>query len=277
MHDKKYNIVILGPTASGKTKLAIDIAKYFNIPIINVDSRQFWQDVKILTASPSQEELQSAEHLMFNYLPGNIKPSLGLWVDHLKKIQYPLKIIVGGNGFYINSLLKGIVEYPQSNIHKQYTWDDLYKLNPNTKVHKNDIYKIQRHAFILDQYHTTFEEYQHKYTEKCLIIAIIPDKNTIYQRIVNRAPQLIQQSIEEIKNIHHHDNYNNIIGYIDIKSYLNHEITYSELEKNIILKTYQYAKKQLKFLNIIPIDIKIHDHNLTNNIIDKIKEFIISI
>lgn len=273
----KLNIIIIGPTASGKTKMAIDIAKMFNIPIVNVDSRQFWKDVKILTASPNEDELAEAEHLMFNYLEGDIKPSLGIWLQDMKKIDHKLKIIVGGNGFYINCLLKGISQYNTDNIAlKEYTWNDLYNMDNNTKVHKNDYYKIQRHAFFLDNFKKSFECSDNKYTEKSFVIAIIPTKDILYERIKKRADTLVKNSIEEIKKIKHNDNYNNIIGYSEIKEYLNNQISYDKLLDIIILKTYQYAKKQIKFINIMPINYTVDNNILSEELVNMIKKFILS-
>lgn len=270
----KKNIVILGPTASGKTALSIEIANKFNLPIINVDTRQFWKNMRILTASPSDEELQSAKHILFNTENGNFFPSLGWWKDQIKEMQFNTKIIVGGNAFYINNLRKGIAEYENHDDNTEYTWNDLYNLDNNTQVHKNDIYRIQRQVRFLKYNKTNYADYHAKYHENTLIIAIIPNKEIIHERIMKRATMYLPMYIEEVKNGIPHINYDSIIGYKEIKKYLNNEILYEDLLNEIILKTYQYAKKQLKFLKSIHIDHKISTHNFTDELYSIINQYI---
>lgn len=270
----KKNIIILGPTASGKTHLSIEISRKFNLPIINMDTRQFWKDIRILTASPSEKELESANHVLFNEQNENFFPSLGWWSGEIQKMTFDNKILVGGNAFYANNLRRGIPNYKTYNDNTQYTWNDLYELDKNTTVHKNDFYRIQRQVLFLKHNKCKYSEFNNKYSESCFVIAIIPSKEILKQRIENRSEKLIENSIIEIKNTLHSENYNNIIGYKQIRQYINNEIQYDELVNTINLQTYQYAKKQCKFLKSIHIDYTANTHILTNELCTHITEYL---
>ena len=119
MNMKKL-IVIGGPTASGKTGLAIALAKKFHAEIISADSRQFYNKLDIGTAKPSTTELNSVVHHFINFLEPNEDYNIGRFeIDALKKIEELFKtneyvVLVGGSGLYIQAVCEGIDELPES-------------------------------------------------------------------------------------------------------------------------------------------------------------------
>src|SRR5690606_23562759 len=111
--NKNYLIVIVGPTAIGKTALAIDIAKYFKSDIISCDSRQFYKEMTIGTAVPSKEELTAVKHHFIQnksifepYSVGNFEREALQKLDELF-LKNPVQVMVGGSGLYVNAVIRG--------------------------------------------------------------------------------------------------------------------------------------------------------------------------
>ena len=115
----KYLIVIAGPTASGKTALAIELAKYFNAEIISADARQFFKEMNIGTAKPNEEELSAVKHHFINshsiqdaYSVGDYeKDVISLLADYYK--EKDIAILAGGSGLYIRAICEGVDKYPE--------------------------------------------------------------------------------------------------------------------------------------------------------------------
>ena len=251
---RSKTIVIIGPTASGKTQLAIDIANKTGKNIVNCDSRQFWDQLSILSCAPTEEELKQAPHFLFNCLPINEKPSLGWWINNIQSISD--KILVGGNVFYILSLLKGVPIFSVAlttlekikNISEPYNY--LKENNFNiSNISINDHYRINRALeFFLETGCTSFDQYEYKYTESLEIIFLKPNLSDLINNIHYRTQLILDQSIEEVKITDYHPNCDSIIGYSEIKQYLSNQINYQELHDLICLRTFQYSKKQIKFM-----------------------------
>ena len=116
-------IIIAGPTCVGKSAIAVALAKQINGVILNADSVQVYKNLKILSARPSEEELQGIPHYLYGYVDGSNKFSVADWLFDLKttliKVQLLKKvpIIVGGSGLYINAVLNGLSKIPVSYTH----------------------------------------------------------------------------------------------------------------------------------------------------------------
>ncbi len=113
-------IVIAGPTASGKSKLAIDIALYLNGVVINADSMQVYKDMPIITAAPSAEDKEKVPHVLYEIYDPSFRGNVALWLDAaVEQIRSAWKnekipVVVGGTGLYIESLIKGISPIPET-------------------------------------------------------------------------------------------------------------------------------------------------------------------
>ena len=117
--DRKVTIVLLaGPTASGKSKLAIKLSKALNGEIINADSMQVYEELKILTSRPSSLDLKKIKHHLYGFISVKQNFSTGTWLNiAIKKIKSILKkkkvpILVGGTGLYFKALIDGLVKIP---------------------------------------------------------------------------------------------------------------------------------------------------------------------
>lgn len=275
--EKPKVIVICGPTASGKTALSIQLAKKINGEIVSADSMQIYEDMDIGTAKPTVEEMEGIKH----YLIGNISPTVRYSVANFKKdainaIDEIIKkgktpIIVGGTGLYVDSLVYGI-DYDDTEVDLEYRnqleeiaknngLDVLYsqaiKIDPLAmeKISNNDKKRIFR---VLEIYHSTGktkteQEYESRKKENpynYIVFAIDMERKKLYERINKRVDIMIENGlVEEVKNLI--DKYEELptaiqgLGYKEVVSYLNNEITYEEMVEKIKLETRHYAKRQL--------------------------------
>ena len=118
--DKKKVIVIAGPTASGKSQLAIDLALSLDGVVLNADSMQVYQDIPILSAAPNIKDKQLVEHRLYELFPSNFNSSVVDWLDkvvpEIRKIWADNKtpILVGGTGLYIDNLINGTTPVPET-------------------------------------------------------------------------------------------------------------------------------------------------------------------
>ena len=270
-------IVICGPTASGKTALSIKLAKTINGEIVSADSMQIYEDMDIGTAKPTIEEMDGVKH----YLIGNVSPTVRYSVanfkkDALKAIEEILQkgktpIIVGGTGLYVDSLVQGI-EYDDLDIDLEYR-NELEKIAEEQgldflynkavqidseamkKISQNDKKRIFR---VLEIYHSTgktktMQEIESREKEnpyEYCVFAINMDRDKLYERINKRVDIMIENGlVDEVKDlIAKYDELPTAIqglGYKEVVSYLNNEITYDEMVEMIKQETRRYAKRQL--------------------------------
>ena len=277
-------IVIVGPTASGKTALSIELAKKINGEIISCDSMQIYKDLNIGSAKPTIEEMQGIKH----YLIDEVEPTQRFSVAEYKKraekaIEEIIKkgkipIVVGGTGLYANSLIYGI-EYNEIEYDEKYRnelmklaqteegleslFEKAQKIDPKAmeKISKNDKKRIVR---ILEIYNSTGKtkteqekesrKKEVKYDYK--VFALNMERSVLYERINKRVDIMLEQGlIEEIKNIL--KKYNEFptamqaIGYKEIVEYFNGDLTKQEAIEKIKQESRRYAKRQLTWFKKI--------------------------
>ena len=270
-------IVIAGPTASGKTKLAIELAKKINGEIVSCDSMQIYKEMDIGTAKPTKEEQEEAKHYMIDIISPYERFSVSDYKKMAeKKIQEIINngktpIVVGGTGLYINSLIYGI-EFAEIEFDEKYReelekiaqdegleklFEEAKKIDPKAMetINQNDKKRILR---VLEIYHgtgitkTEQEELSRKNGPKFdyKVFALNIDRNILYERINNRVDKMIEAGlIEEVKNIY--QKYNCFptamqgIGYKEVVEYLNHNCTKDEMIDKIKQESRRYAKRQL--------------------------------
>ena len=275
--DKKKKIILLsGPTASGKSKLALKLSKYFNGEIINADSMQIYKEISILTSKPSFKDMSETEHHLYGINSVKKKFSTGNWLNLvLKKIEDQwnkdqIPIVVGGTGLYFKALTDGLVKIPNipdkmrlkiRKLHKKIGQDsffkELIKIDPVAKnfILPTDAQRSMR-AFevkkftnksLFDFIKKTKSNFEDKVFKK---IFINTPKELLNIKIENRVEKMFTEgAIKEVEKfikmkVYNELSANKIIGIKEIKNYLQNKITLSQTKHLIILKTRQYAKRQ---------------------------------
>ena len=274
----KPNIYVIGgPTASGKSKLAVELAKRINGEIISADSMQIYKDMNIGTAKLTKEEMQGIKHYLLDFVSpegrysvANFKTDAKIKIEEiLKKGKTP--IIVGGTGLYIDSMIYGI-EFQDEKIDKEYReelnelaekeglerlYEEARKIDSEAmkKISINDKKRIIR---VLEIYHKTGKtktevekesrKNEIKYNYK--MFAITMNREKLYERIEKRVDQMIEQGlIEEVQSIlnkyHKFPTAMQGLGYKEVVEYLENKLTKEEMIEKIKKKTRHYAKRQL--------------------------------
>ncbi len=270
-------IVIVGPTASGKTSLGIEVAKRMNGEIVSCDSMQIYKEMNIGTAKPTTEERRIVEHHMIDFVSPNERYTVSEFKkDAENEIESILKrnktpILVGGTGLYVDSLIYGI-SYPEIKTDEKYReeletiadkegLENLYEKaceidsEAMKKISPNDKKRILR---VLEIYHDTGKtkteleiisrEKENQYEYK--VFAIDMPREILYQRIDQRVDKMIESGlIEEVENLL--KKYNSFptalqgIGYKEVKEYLDGILTKEEAIEKIKKESRHYAKRQL--------------------------------
>ena len=283
--------IIIGPTAVGKTKFAIHLAKKLNGEIISVDSRQIYRGFKIGTAQPTIAELNEIPHHLVNCKNPEEIISAGKYIYLIKdKITDLLKnkikpIIAGGTMLYVNSLCFGIINNADSNpIYRQKYFEQiqngeiellqnkLKSIDPEYAniVSDNDYKKLVRALEIFELTGSTPSKVFEKQSKKDIkerakyyLIEICMNREDLRNKIHNRTIQMMDSGwVKEVKNlliseITENSHPMQSVGYKQIISYLDGQITKEEVIKIISTKTWQYAKKQLTWLKKMDIDLQI--------------------
>ena len=275
--DKQSKIILIsGPTASGKSKFAVKIAKKIEGEIINVDSMQVYKTLKILTARPNKEEQKNIKHHLYGVVDLNEKFSTGQWlelaIEKIKNIKKKKKIpiLVGGTGLYFQSLINGLVKIPEIPLKfrnkvrlmskregQKKFYKKLLKLDPKVKdkFDPNDTqrsiraYEIKSYTDIsmYDWLARTESEFKNS---DFLKLYIETKREKLIERINLRTLNMINGgAINEVKKflklkIRKDQSVNKVIGIAELTQYLNHEVTLEEAKELISIKTRQYAKRQ---------------------------------
>jgi tRNA dimethylallyltransferase len=275
--DKQSKIILIsGPTASGKSKFAVKIAKKIQGEIINADSMQVYKKLKILTARPNKEEQKNIKHHLYGVVDLNKKFSTGQWLElaikKIKNIQKNKKIpvVVGGTGLYFQSLINGLVKIPEIPLKfrnkirlkskregQKKFYKKLLKLDPKIKdkFDQNDTqrsiraYEIKSYTDIsmYDWLAKTESEFK---DSDFLKLQIDTKREKLIQKINLRTSNMIKDgAINEVKKflklkIRKDQSVNKVIGIAELTQHLNHKITLAEAKELILIKTRQYAKRQ---------------------------------
>jgi len=275
--DKQSKIILIsGPTASGKTNLAVKIAKKIQGEIINADSMQVYKNLKILTARPTKIEQKDIKHHLYGVVDSNKKFSTGQWLELvIKKIKdikkkKKIPILVGGTGLYFQSLINGLVKIPEIPLKfrnkvrlmskregQKKFYKKLLKLDPKVKdrFDPNDTqrsiraYEIKSYTDISMYDWLVRTESQFKNSD-FLKLYIETKREKLIKRINLRTLNMINGGvINEVKKflklkIRKDQSINKVIGIAELTQYLNHEVTLEEAKELISIKTRQYAKRQ---------------------------------
>jgi len=274
---QEKNIILLaGPTASGKSSLAILLAKHYKGEIINADSMQIYKEISILTSKPDLEDLEKIRHHLYGFVSIKNKFSTGDWLRFsLKKIEEIWKkgsipIIVGGSGLYFKALIDGLVKIPNIpnslrleilEMHKKMGqkvfFKNLIKLDPLAEkfVLPTDTQRSMR-VFEVKKFtnRSLFElikETKSNFNENTFKkLFINTPKELLHKKIETRVEKMFKEDvIKEVKNflnmkIYRELSANKIIGIKEIKEYLQGKTKLDQTKELIAQKTRQYAKRQ---------------------------------
>ena len=271
-------IVIVGPTASGKTALSIELAKKINGEIISCDSMQIYKKMNIGSAKPTIEEMQGIKHYMIDIVEPDERFSVAEYKKRAEQaieeilLKEKVPIVVGGTGLYADSLIYGI-EYPDIEFDELFrkkleqqasTEEGLEELyNRAKKIDSKAIEKISRNdkkriIRILEIYHSTgktkteieIESRKNEVKYDYKVYAIDMDRQILYERINKRVDLMIENGlIDEVKNLL--KEYKSFptamqgLGYKEVVEYLEGKMTKEEMIDKIKQETRRYAKRQL--------------------------------
>jgi tRNA dimethylallyltransferase len=269
----KTLVVIVGPTASGKTAAAIELAKYYKTVIVSADSRQFYREMSIGTAKPNDEELAAVKHYFINSLSitetftaGDYeKQSLDL-LNNLFKI-HDVVILVGGSGLFIKAVCEGFDEFPnptaglREKLNNELNEKGLSFLQEKLKTADPEYYgqvdlnNPQRVIRALEVFETTgkpFSFYRKSATNKrqfrIIKLGLNLSRDMLYQRINRRVDDMVKQGlVEEVNSLlsYRHLNALNTVGYSELFDYFDGK---TDLPAAIVLikqNTRRFAKRQI--------------------------------
>lgn len=295
----KHLIVIVGPTAIGKTRLSIKLAKHFACDILSADSRQFFRETAIGTAKPSKEEQEGIPHHFIDSLSIHDEYNVGKFEDDaISKLAELFKkndvaIMVGGSGLYVDAVCNGIDDIPKDKMIREQLVQDLEengieKLQQELKeldpehFEKMNIHNPQRLIRALEVCRLSGKPYSSfrkglSKERNFLIhkIGLNADRELVYNNINKRVDIMMNQGLlDEVKSVHafKHLNSLNTVGYKELFSYLDGNSNLDEAIEQIKKNTRNFAKRQLTWFRRDESTKWFGPENSTKEIIDYLEK-----
>ncbi len=303
---KPLVIVVAGPTASGKTSLAIEIAKKFDGEIVSADSMQIYKNMDIATAKPTEDEMSEVRHHLIGFVDCTDEYSVAMYKnDALSVIKDILArgkvpIVCGGTGLYIDTLIKNTTffDYEKSDVRSElektadekgieHLFEKLKDIDPETasRLHINDRKRIFRALEVyLSTGKTITEQDRLSHLEEsefdwCIMGLTASDRQFLYDRINRRVDLMLESGLlreaEEFFVSDYSATAKQAIGYKELKPYFDGAVSLEEAVDKLKMETRRYAKRQLTWFrrneNINWIEI---DRNNSSEIIDIAAEII---
>ncbi len=273
---KSKIILIYGPTASGKSKFALELAKKNKGEIINADSMQIYKELRVLTARPSKKEYKKIKHHLYGFQSVKKNFSTGKWLKlanekiSIIKKRKKVPIFVGGTGLYFKALTDGLVKIPnipikfrskirnlQKKLGQEKFFKKLIKLDPLIieKINKTDVQRSIR-AYEVKSYTKKslvdwFKNTKSNYVDEDFIkIYIDFPRQDLLDEISKRTDQMLKLgAIQEVKKflkirLRKENSSKKVIGINEIKDFINKKTDLKEVKEKITIKTRQYAKRQ---------------------------------
>ena len=276
--NKKIKIVsVIGPTASGKTKLAVDICKAIGGEVVSCDSMQIYKYMDIATAKPTKEEMQGIPHHMMDFVEPTEKYSVAAYLDEARKTiediaaRSKIPVLTGGTGLYYSSLIDNVKffeEDPDTTIRDnlklrleqegaQKLLDELNEIDPQTAemLHPNNTGRIIRALELYYKRGITMTEQKRQSKLEgeiydCKAIGLdARDRQYLYSRINRRVDMMVEAGLIDEARKFLNDNLGKTsaqaIGYKELIPYFNNEISLEAALDNLKMETRRYAKRQL--------------------------------
>ena len=294
-------ILLSGPTATGKSSLALKIAETIGAEIINADSIQLYRDLSVLTARPNTEN-EKIKHHCYGFLNGDINWSVGKWINEVKKIindiieRKKVPIIVGGTGFYFKAITDGLSPIPdidksirleieseleKNGLEKLYKKLNIIDVDASERINPNDKQRIMRALEVYEGTKKKISDFWLMDRKKIINqfsinFKIDADRDWIYKNCDLRVDNMFKNGvIEEVEHLLN-KNYSatspimKAIGVNEIKSFLNNEISIDRASELIKFKTHHYAKRQITWMNNQMISWNSINTQYSNKIINEI-------
>ena len=280
---------IVGPTAIGKSSLAIKVAKKFNGQIINVDSIQVYENLNILTSRPNEKEIIEVKHHLYGHIKGSERYNVARWceeasviIKNCSKKNIPT-VVIGGTGLYVDKLINGLVDIPsipenykkQSeelllnkgikkfyNIVSEFDSEALKKINPNDLNRLKRIWEVFMYTKIPMSNWIKNKTKKFLDNPKYLLYLFLPDREKNYERVNKRFVKMIDNgAVEEVKQLLKL-NFNKSLpvmrahGVPEISLYLDKKIVLKECINKGQQVTRNYVKRQHTWWNTT--NLRIH-------------------
>jgi len=276
--DKKIPVIaVIGPTASGKTGLAVEIAKKFGGEVVSADSMQIYSELAIGTAKPTEKEMDGVKHHLIGHKSIDDEYSVADYVEEAKKAidniasKNKIPVLCGGTGLYVDSLLSNtefseiksspeirekLFEFAKENGNEA-LFEKLYKIDPESaaKTHANNLSRVVRALEVFEVTGKTMSEHQKdshpvpSIYEVCYIGTNFADREKLYSRIEQRIDEMLIEGVEkEAKFLFDHNGTctaAQAIGYKEFYPYFRGEMSREEAVSVLKKETRHYAKRQL--------------------------------
>lgn len=290
-------LAIIGPTASGKSDLAIKIATKINAYILSIDSLSIYKEIDIVSAKPSREELDAVKHFGIDILNPDEYFSVDIFIDLYREVLQECEkdaknlIIVGGTSFYLKSLIQGLSTLPEITdetkkiVHKKLLnlencYNFLYELDKEymKKISSNDSYRIEKALLIYEASNLSPTEWFKKNPPEPIIkdldiFNIDVQRDVLRERISKRTNKMLELGLlDEICYLE--QKYSRLphamgsIGIVEVLEYLDNKVSKEEMIENISIHTGQLAKRQQTFN-------RTQFENITHAPLDELEEIIL--
>ena len=269
----KLLIAIVGPTAVGKTAIAIDLAKELHTEILSADSRQFYREMEIGTAKPTAEELKRVPHHFINslsihdeYNAGKYEKEAIACLSELFK-QHDKVILAGGSGLFIDALSKGFDALPEADLQLRERYENILKnkginalqqeleaKDPDyyNEVDKNNPRRLIRALEVINQMGLPYSQFRKRKAVTrdfvMLKIGLQLDKEVLRERIDKRVDDMLAAGwLTECKSLYEYRNLNSLrtVGYTELFDFIAGKNNWETTVQNIKTNTWHYAKRQL--------------------------------
>jgi len=269
-------IALIGPTASGKSDLALRLAKAHNAYILSLDSLSVYKEIDIASAKPSKEELKQVQHFGVNLIYPNEEFSVGIFIQEYLKVKAICEqeqknlVIVGGSSFYLRTLIQGLSAIPEYTQETQAEVKRLLLDLPNAykmlfevdaaymeAIEPSDRYRIEKMLLIYLQTSLTPTDYfkanpPQPIIDDIAIYEIDAERAYLKERIALRTQKMIEMGlVDEVAALEHRytrePNALKAIGIIEVYEYLDGRLSLDEMREEIIVHTAQLAKRQQTF------------------------------